>query len=327
MVFDACYLIVGMIPILSQELYKQARSLNRVALCQTKRLFKCHKRMVGTHARASSQHHQGMCNKCLLAERWELHRITSKSGWPAVNGSLHVHFYKVQFHKVSTSIASFWSSSSLGSVTVTCLKTEQCEDKLCCLPKYGINYSTLRSEKTMIMDGFSEMFEGTNLFFPLDLGTRRCGLWMSGKDTVPVSILWRVTERLAKPNMLRDPIYFIGQKVKQLRFWSIHVPDQKKKSISTGQVPSHVFWKACATPLLFVFTILLPQHDQGNMVVKCLMAIVDSIGRWGGHPTWILLVCDSTYFLRGLSSSSKNTCVNSECCHIPATVPQLSSFP
>ena len=182
-------------------------------------------------------------------------------------------------------------------------------------------------KKTMIMDGFSEMFEGTNPFFPLDLGTRRCGLWMSGKDTVPVSILWRVTERLAKPNMLRDRIYFIGQKVKQLRFWSLHVPDQKKKSISTGQVPSHVFWKACATPLLFVFTILLPQHDQGNMVVKCLMAIVDSIGRWGGHPTWILLVCDSTYFLRGLSSSSKNTCVNSECCHIPATVPQLSSFP
>lgn len=52
---------------------------------------------------------------------------------------------------------------------------------------------------------FWKYLRAPTFFKPLDLGTRRCGLWMSGKDTVPVSILWRVTERLAKPNMLRDP--------------------------------------------------------------------------------------------------------------------------
>ena len=88
------------------------------------------------------------------------------------------------------------------------------------------------------------------------------------------------------------------------------------------------FWEACTTPLLFVFTILLPQHHQGHTVVKCLTAIPDSIGRWGGHPTWILLVCDSTYFMRGLRNNLRIVaCVNSECCHILAAVPQLSSNP
>ena len=216
------------------------------AWCQTKRLFKCHKRMVGTHARASSQHHQGMYNKCLLAERWELHRITSKSGWPAVNGSLHVHFYIVQFHKASTSNASFWSSSvsvqwpshvpKLNSVKINCAA----------YLSMGSTTPPCDPKKTMIMDGFSEMFEGTNPFFPLDLGTRRCGLWMSGKDTVPVSILWRVTERLAKPNMLRDRIYFIVKRWNNLGLKST-CPWPKKEVHIYRQVPSHVFWKACAT--------------------------------------------------------------------------------
>ena len=156
-VFDACYLIVGMISILSQEWYKQAGSFQRGLYVKLNACSSARKKWsVLTHVRHLSTIRGSVTNACWLKGEncieLPLNLVDQLSTAPCT-----FTFTKSNF--------SFWSSSSLGSVTVTCPKTEQCEDELCCLPKYRSTTPPCDPKKIWLWMDFRKCSRAPTFFF------------------------------------------------------------------------------------------------------------------------------------------------------------------